>query len=84
MGLLYEPCVERIKGGKASGEGLAQLFETLAADAELNEEHVADLVVFYLDSEDDFGEDSIGKYVPELHLVVRRVEPDDVGENNGN
>ena len=80
MGLLFEPCVDRIKGGKASGEGLAELFETLAAEAKLLGEHVADLVVFYLEPDDDFV---VGKYVPELHLVVRRVEPDDIGETDG-
>lgn len=73
--LLMDKCRERIAQGKASGEHLAQLFETLAADAELNEQHIADLVVFYLEPDDEF---EIGKYVPELHLVVRRIEPDDV------
>ena len=80
MGLLFEPCVDRIKGGKASGEGLAELFETLAAHAELLGEHAADLVVLYLEPDDDFV---VGKYVPELHLVVRRVDPDDIGETDG-
>jgi hypothetical protein len=78
--LLMDRCRERIVQGKASGEHLAQLFETLAADAELNEQHVAALVVFYLEPDDDF---EIGKYVPELHLVVRRIEPDDAEELNG-
>ena len=76
MSLLFEPCVERIKGGRASGEELAQLFEMLAADAEVLGESVADLIVLYLEPDDDF---IVGKYVPELHLVVRRVEPDDIG-----
>ncbi|MHC4121257.1 MAG: hypothetical protein ACYSWO_27595 [Planctomycetota bacterium] len=75
MSLLHEPTAERIAAGKASGEHLVQLFETLAADAALNEESVADLAVYYLDPDDEFV---VGQYVPELHLVVRRVEPDDV------
>jgi len=79
MGLLVDACVSRIKAGKASGEHLAQLFETLAADAEALGEHVADLVVFYLEPTDNLP---LGKYVPELHLVVRRIEPDDEGFQN--
>jgi len=79
VSFLLKPCAERISGGKASGDHLAQLFETLAADAEALGEHVADLVVFYLEPDDDFV---IGKYVPELHLVVRRIDPDDLEEPN--
>jgi len=79
MSHLLEPCAERIAGGKASGEHLVQLFETLAADAELMDEQIADLVVFYLEPDDEF---IVGKYIPELHLVVRRIEPDDTGESD--
>lgn len=78
MSLLLEACIERIAKGKVSGEHLVKLFETLAADAEVLDETVLSLAVFYLDSTDDFLEDTIGKYVPELHLVVRRIEPDNV------
>jgi hypothetical protein len=80
MSLLHNKCIERIAAGKASGMHLVQLFETLATDAELHGESVADLAVYYLESDDEFV---VGKYVPELHLVVRRIEPDDVEETNG-
>jgi hypothetical protein len=70
---LHSECSKRIAAGKASGEHLVRLFEALAADAELNEESVADLAVYYLESDDEF---IVGEYVPELHLVVRRIEPD--------
>jgi hypothetical protein len=79
MSLLNDKCAERIAAGRASGDHLVKLFETLAADAELHEESVADLAVYYLKPDDEFV---VGKYVPELHLVVRRVEPDDVEETN--
>ena len=74
MGLLHKPSEKRIAAGKASGEHLVKLFETLAAEAEATDESVIDLVVNYLEASDDF---TPGKYVPELHLVVRRIEPDD-------
>jgi hypothetical protein len=74
MSLLLEACAARIAKGKASGEHLVKLFETLAADAETLDESALSLAVCYLDPGDDF---KIGKYVPELHLVVRRIEPDD-------
>lgn len=80
MSLLNKKCAKRIAAGKASGEHLVQLFETLAADAELHEESVADLAVYYLEPSDEFV---VGEYVPELHLVVRRVEPDDMEDIDG-
>lgn len=82
MGLLLETCVERIAKGKASGEHLVKLFEILAANAEMLNESVADLIVCYLDPNDDFPPEVVGKYVPELHLVVRRIEPDDGEDTN--
>jgi len=74
MSLLHDSCVKRIAAGKASGEHLVMLFETLAAEAEATDEAAIDLVVNYLEAGDDFIP---GKYVPELHLVVRRIEPDE-------
>jgi hypothetical protein len=74
MGLLHEPCTKRIAAGKASGEHLVKLFETLAAEAEATDEAAIDLVVNYLEADDEFV---VGQYVPELHLVVRRIDPDE-------
>jgi hypothetical protein len=83
MSLLFNPCAARIAGGKATGEHLVHLFESLATDAELQDESIADLAVYYLDSGDDFPPEVVGKYVPELHLVVRRIEPDDIEDSDG-
>jgi len=79
MSLLFDPCVERIAAGKASGEHLVELFEVLAAQAEEAGETSNALTVYYLEPDDDF---KVGQYVPELHLVVRRIEPDDAEEWN--
>lgn len=83
MSLLFEECIERIAKGKASGDHLVELFETLASDAANLDETALTLAVCYLDSDDDFPADVVGQYVPELHLVVRRIEPDDIEDSNG-
>lgn len=82
MSLMYDPCMARVAGGKASGEHLVKLFETLAADAEASDETALSLVVCYLDPDDTFPPEVVGKYVPELHLAVRRIEPDDIEATN--
>lgn len=79
MSLLLDPCAARIAAGKASGEHLVELFEALAAQADMSGETSNELSVLYFEPDDDF---KIGKYVPELHLVVRRIEPDDVEESH--
>lgn len=71
MSLLHEPSTERIRKGKIGGDGMVQLFETLAADAELNDVPVMTLMVPYVEDSDVYED---GKYVPELHLVVRKVD----------
>jgi hypothetical protein len=50
---------------------MIELFETLAADAELNEVPVMTLMVPYIDETDEYEK---GQYVPELHLVVRKID----------
>lgn len=71
MSLLHNPSIERIREGKIGGDGMVELFETLAADAELNGIPVMTLMVPYIDDSDEYEE---GKYVPELHLVVRKID----------
>ena len=71
MGLLHKPSVPRIREGKIGGDGMVELFETLAADAELNDIPVMTLMVPYIDDDDEY---ETGQYVPELHLIVRRVD----------
>lgn len=70
MNRLHEPSIERIRAGKIGGDGMVELFETLAVDAELNEVPVMTLMVPYIDDADEYEK---GQYVPELHLVVRKI-----------
>jgi hypothetical protein len=69
--ILFEPCVKRVEEGGVQGDGLAKLFEALAMNAKLSNESSLDLAVFYLEPTDKL---IVGQYVPELHLVVRRIE----------
>ncbi len=71
MSILHKESIERVQAGKISGAGLVELFETLAADAELNEAPVMTLMVSYIEKGDEFV---TGTFVPELHLVVRKVD----------
>jgi hypothetical protein len=71
MDLLHKPSVERIRAGMIGGAGMVKLFETLAADAELNEIPVMTLMTSYVADEDEY---ETGQYVPELHLIVRKVD----------
>lgn len=69
MSLLHKSSIKRIKEGRIGGDGMVELFETLAADAELNGIPVMTLIVPYIEEDDEYEE---GEYVPELHLVVRK------------
>ena len=71
MSILHKESVERVRAGKIGGNGLVKLFETLAADAELNEAPVMTLMVPYIEDGDEFV---TGTFVPELHLIVRKVD----------
>jgi hypothetical protein len=73
MSLLHEHSIERIREGKIGGDGMVELFETLAADAELNGIPVMTLMIPYVEDSDEYEK---GKYVPELHLVVRKINDD--------
>ena len=70
MSLLHKPSIDRIRDGKIGGDRMVELFETLAADAELNEVPVMTLMVPYIDDADEYEK---GEFVPELHLVVRKI-----------
>jgi len=71
MSLLHKPSIDRIRDGKIGGDKMIELFETLAADAELNEVPVMTLMVPYIGEADEYEK---GQYVPELHLVVRKID----------
>ncbi len=75
MSLILDPCAARIAAGKASGKHMVELFEVLASQAEEVGSTTSEVVVHYLEPDDDF---KIGKFVPELRLIVRRIEPDSV------
>ncbi len=70
MSLLYDPSIERIKGGKFGGDGMVALFENLAEEAEKNDLPVLTLIVPYVDANDELEN---GTYIPELHLIVRKI-----------
>ena len=71
MSNLHKESIERVRAGKIGGDGMVKLFETLAADAELNGAPVMTLMVPYIDDGDEFV---TGTFVPELHLIVRKVD----------
>ena len=71
MSLLFEPCLERINKGKMGGDGMVELFEELAATAASEDIPIMTLIVPYVDDNDELIE---GKYVPELHLIVRKID----------
>lgn len=67
---MHEPSIRRVEEGTIKGVGLVDIFKAMAEDAEETDHDALDLVVTYIDPEDEF---QIGDYVPELHLIVRRV-----------
>lgn len=70
MSLLHKPSIERIRAGRVGGDQMVELFENLAADADLNEIPVMTLMVPYVDDGDEY---KIGQYIPEIQLVVRKI-----------
>lgn len=70
---LHLPSLPRIEAGQIGGPQMVGLFEQLVEAAVEANEAVADLMVGYFDTADTFIP---GTYVPELHLVVRRVDND--------
>jgi hypothetical protein len=74
MSLLHQPAIERVKDGRAEGDGLLAIMEALAQDSENDGLEVGQLVVGYVDNGDVFEE---GTYVPELWIVVRKVLPNE-------
>jgi hypothetical protein len=84
MTQLHQPSRERLlKSVLVEGEKLIEIFETLIADATLNEEHSTAVVIHWLDTDDEFV---AGTYIPEIHFVIRRVddliESNDAGDTN--
>jgi len=76
--LLHEPSKPRLVVDNSEvldyAEHLWAHFENLAKDAEEMDCPCLDLVVTFIDKDDEFV---AGTYVPELHLIVRKVTEDD-------
>lgn len=72
--MIHEPAIERIKGGVFSGEHFYNLLEGMCQEAEKVGQGSYHLAVSYVDEGDEFVE---GTYVPEIHLIVRKVDDSD-------
>lgn len=70
---MHEPSEQRILGAEDLPQRLLQIFRDLVADAEGMDVSCLDLVVTYIEEADEFKS---GTYVPELHLIVRKVTDD--------
>lgn len=68
---MHKPSLDRVKEGGVSGEGLLNLFKDLISDAKVLKQETMCLTVWFGDEKDKFEP---GTYVPELHLIVRKVE----------
>lgn len=71
--MLHEPTIERIKETSIPGANILGLFQELAKDAEDLDQESLDLIIGFMDSDDDYVP---GTYVPEIHFIVRRVGND--------
>ncbi len=69
---MHEPSKKRmVPEGVDYARHLLTHFENLVEDAKQMDLGCLDLVVTYIDEDDDFVP---GTYVPELHLVIRKVD----------
>ncbi|OGN96979.1 MAG: hypothetical protein A2Z77_00585 [Chloroflexi bacterium RBG_13_51_36] len=68
--MLHEPSKKRLVPDDCA-QHLLKHFENLVNDAIEMDCPCLDLVVTYIDKDDKFVQ---GTYVPELHLIVRRVD----------
>lgn len=69
--MLHEPSKNRIAEGTISGDNVVELLQSMAEEASeggLESSHVA---ITYIEEDDEFVP---GTFVPEIHLVLRRVE----------
>ena len=73
---LHAPAIERINA-PVDGKGKQMLFEAMIDEAEEEGRDVGQVCMPYIDSDDEFVEDT---WVPELWLVVRKVLPKGEGE----
>jgi len=70
INMMHQPAIERVRDGGTGGDGMLGMFQACIADAEVEERDTAQILVTYVDEDDEFVP---GTYVPELWLVVRKV-----------
>jgi hypothetical protein len=73
--MLHEQSKQRIKENGINGESLANVLEEMANEASENDIPALDTIVIFLEDGDEF---TVGSYVPEIHLIVRRVDESDI------
>jgi hypothetical protein len=72
--MLHEPSKKRIYDSLINGESLVNVFDEIACEASENDLPALDTVIVFLEPEDEF---LVGSYIPEIHLVIRRVDESD-------
>ena len=80
MSALNKAVTAKVMGLKVSNQAYLELFEAIAADAEIRSVPSATLIVPIF----ELGDLSPGEWAPELHFVCRRVaeEPEPEQESN--
>lgn len=71
--MLHPQSKERLEASPLTGKALAELMENISNGEEQPESH--HFAVHYVQEGDTY---EVGQYVPEIHIVLRRVMPDDV------
>lgn len=77
--MLHKPSKIRIADGEFSGDNIVHLLESMASEAHDAGQEGSHVAITYIEEDDDFVP---GTFVPEIHLVLRRVEPDGTGTND--
>jgi len=73
MSLIHKAAHERVMEKGLDGQTLLDLMEFMAADAETFEKETGQMMIGYLDEDDEF---ETGTYVPEVWIIVRKVLDD--------
>jgi len=69
--MLHKEAVDRINDLNVPGEGWLDLFQQIVVDAIDNNQDGLDVCIGFIEKDDVFV---TGTYVPEIHLIVRRVD----------
>jgi hypothetical protein len=69
--MIHKEAIERIKTIDVPAEGWLNVFQHLIADAIDSQQDALDLCISFVEEGDEFV---VGTYVPEIHLIVRRVD----------